>query len=113
MSRPKKDLRQFPSAYEARQYLPDLARLLTPEELKLIPIWKGRRFRRGIMYLDLDNLKRGPFVASGDEGIPEDYTYTCRTRVPEEIWAKLASFAQAAAAGAKSAGQDRSVSVAS
>ena len=64
------------------------------DALKLIPIWQGSRFERGRVYFDLDNPERGAFVASGDEGIPSDYTYACMSDVPEEIWALLVTWRQ-------------------
>jgi hypothetical protein len=84
-----KDLRMAPTAWEARASLPELADRLSEEDLKLIPIWRGARFERGQIYLDLDNLARGPFVADGEEGVVRDHTYTRRLDIPEAVWARL------------------------
>ena len=84
-----KDLRDAPTAWEARDRLPELANRLTEEDLKLIPIWRGARFERGQLYVDLDNIARGPFVADGEEGIVRDHTYARRLDVPEAVWARL------------------------
>ena len=84
-----KDLRDAFTAWEARDRLPELASRLSEEDLKLIPIWRGTRFEKGQLYVDLDNIERGPFVADGEEGIPRDRTYACRRDIPEAVWARL------------------------
>ena len=89
-----RDLRQFPTAYEAREYLPELAAWLSDDMLRQVRIWKGPRFERNHMYFDLDNPERGPFVASGDEGFIADHTYVCRDEVMEDVWAQLITWRQ-------------------
>ena len=89
-----RDLRQYATAYEARQYLPELAQLLNDDELRQVRIYKAPRFERGQMYFDLDNPERGPFVATGDEGFIADHTYVCRAEVMEDVWAKLVTWRQ-------------------
>ena len=89
-----KDLRDCLTAYECRDRLPELSAWLGEDALKLIPIWKGTRFERGQIYFDLDHPERGPFVATGDEGTPSDYTYVSRAEVPEQVWAQLATWRQ-------------------
>jgi hypothetical protein len=84
-----RDLRDALTAWAARERLPELAGRLSEEDLKLIPIWRRARFERGQIYLDLDNLARGPFVADGEEGAVRDHTYTRRLDVPDAVWARL------------------------
>ena len=74
MKNRKDDLRDCPTAFECRDRLPELARWMTDDELKQIPIWDGRVFERNRMYFDLDNPERGAFVATGDERPPTDLT---------------------------------------
>src|SRR5437870_1571080 len=88
------DLRDCFTAFECRDRLPELAAWMSDDDLKLVRIWHGTRFDRDREYFDLDNPERGPFVATGDERPPTDHTYTCRTDVPEEVWAKLATWRQ-------------------
>lgn len=90
----KQDLRDFLTAYEAREELPELSAWMTDDDLKLIPIWKGTRFETGQQYFDLDNPGRGPFVADGDEATPKDRTYVARNDVPENVWMKLITWEQ-------------------
>ena len=46
------------------------------------------------MYFDLDNPERGPFVASGDEAVPSDWTYVARMETPPDVWAQLITWRQ-------------------
>lgn len=94
MSERQRDLRRFPTVYEARDELPDLAAWLSDDEMKLLPIYKGNHFDRGQIYFDLDNPERGPFVATGDEGQTTDHTYVSRGEVPEQVWARLITWRQ-------------------
>src|ERR671932_206015 len=87
------DLRAFPTVYEARHLLPDLA-WLDDDSMKALPIWKGRRFETNHEYFDLTNPARGPFVGSGDEGPPTNHTYVCRDDVPEQVWSLLITWQQ-------------------
>ena len=93
-SNPKKDLRRYGSALDARDELPELAAWLSDDMLSQIQIWKGTRFERGKTYFDLDNPERGPFVATGDEGIPTDFTYVCQDEVSPAAWAQLITWRQ-------------------
>ena len=88
------DLRDCLTAYDCRDRLPELSAWMSDDALKQIPIWRGNRFERGRTYFDLDNPERGPFVATGDEGLPSDHTYTQREQVPEQIWAQLITWRQ-------------------
>ena len=88
------DLRDCLTAYECRDRLPGLSAWMDDDALKQVRIWKGIRFERGRMYVDLDNPERGPFVATGDEAPPTDRTYACRGEVPEQVWARLATWGQ-------------------
>jgi hypothetical protein len=90
----QEDLRDCPTAYECRDQLPELSAWMDDDDRKQVRIWKGSRFERGQMYFDLDNPARGPFVATGEEAPPTDHTYTCRNEVPEQVWAKLATWQQ-------------------
>ncbi len=89
-----RDLRQFATAYEAREYLPELAAWMNDDELRQVRIYKAPRFERGQMYFDLDNPERGAFVATGEEGFIADHTYVCRAEVMEDVWAKLVTWRQ-------------------
>jgi hypothetical protein len=88
------DLRAFATAFDARQYLPELAAWMSDDALRQVRIWKAARFDAGKMYFDLDNPERGPFVASGDEGPIVDHTYACRDEVMEDAWAQLVTWRQ-------------------
>jgi hypothetical protein len=94
MSERNKDLRSFGSALDCRDQLPELSAWMSDDLLKQITIWKGSRFEAGKMYFDLDNPERGPFVATGDEGFPTDYTYVARDECSEEAWAQLITWRQ-------------------
>ncbi len=94
MAEAKRDLRDCRTAYDCRERLPHLASWMSDDAMKLISIWQGMRFERGRVYFDLDNPDRGAFVATGAEGIPTGYTYTCMSDVPEEIWAQLITWRQ-------------------
>ena len=89
-----RDLRQFATAFEAREYLPELAAWLSDDMLRQVRIFKGPRFERNRMYFDLDNPERGLFVASGDEGFIADHTYVCRDEVMEDVWTQLITWRQ-------------------
>jgi hypothetical protein len=91
-----RDLRGFPTAYEAREFLPELAASFGDDHLRQIRIWKSPRFEANRMYFDLDNPERGPFVATGDEGFITDHTYVCRDEVMEDVWAQLVAWRQPA-----------------
>ena len=89
-----RDLRQFATAFDAREYLPELAAWLSDDLLRQVRIFKGPRFERNRMYFDLDNPERGPFVATGDEGFIADHTYVCRDEVMEDVWSQLITWRQ-------------------
>ncbi len=89
-----RDLREYLTAYDAREALPELSAWMTDDDMKLLPIWKGTRFESGQQYFDLDNPSRGPFVAGGDEAPPKDLTYVARDEVPENVWMKLMTWGQ-------------------
>ena len=89
-----RDLRQFATAYDAREFLPELAAWLSDDMLRQVRIFKGPRFERNRMYFDLDNPERGPFVATGDEGFIADHTYVCRDEVMEDVWTHLITWRQ-------------------
>jgi hypothetical protein len=94
MPRSSQDLRGCPTAYDCRERLPALTSWMSDDDLKLIPIWDRPRFEAGQSYVDLDNPRRGAFVASGDEGAITDHTYACHAETPERVWAKLITWAQ-------------------
>jgi hypothetical protein len=89
-----RDLRDCPTAYECRDRLPELSAWMTDELLKQLPIWQGGRFERGQEYFDLDNPERGPFVATGEEAIPTDFTYVCQDEVSPAAWSMLITWRQ-------------------
>jgi hypothetical protein len=91
MSERNRDLRGCRTAYECRDQLPELARFVVDDELKLITLWKEGRLEAGQAYVDLDNLARGPFVATGDEGFITDHTYAAQRDMPLHIWERLAA----------------------
>ena len=90
----KRDLRQYSTAYDAREELPELSAWMTDDDMKLLLFWKGTRFEAGEQYFDLDNPSRGPFVADGDEAPPKDRTYVARNQVVENVWFKLITWGQ-------------------
>ncbi len=94
MPKEKLDLRRYASAYECRHLLPELSEWASDDLLRQLTIWKGSRFEKGKMYFDLNNPERGPFVATGEEGFPDDYTYVCRDEVSPEAWAALITWKQ-------------------
>ena len=94
MQRHNKDLRDCPTAYECRDRLPELSAWMSDDALKQLPIWRGPRFERNHVYFDLDNPERGAFVATGDEGVPTDWTYVRRADVPEQVWSQLVTWKQ-------------------
>jgi hypothetical protein len=104
-----RDLREFATAYDARDYLPELAAWMSDDQLRQVRIWKGARFEANRMYFDLDNPERGAFVATGDESPIADHTYACRDEMMEDVWAQLVTWRQpvdrdqAAAIGATAA----------
>ena len=55
MAKGARDLRRFPTAYEAKQELPELASWMSDDALKLLPVWRGTRFENGQIYFDLDH----------------------------------------------------------
>lgn len=89
-----RDLRDCLTAYECRDRLSELASWMDDDTLKGLTIWKGNRFAVGEEYFDLDNPARGPFVATGDEGTPTDYTYVARGEASEEAWTRLITWKQ-------------------
>jgi hypothetical protein len=91
MTERNRDLRGCYTAYDCREWLPGLARWLPDDELKQITIWKEARLEAGQAYVDLDNLARGAFVATGDEGPIADHTYAARRDMPVRVWERLAS----------------------
>jgi hypothetical protein len=91
MTERNRDLRDCLTAYECRDLLPELAGLVPDEELKLITIWKRARFEPDQTYVDLDNLARGPFVATGAEGPITDHTYAAERDMPLHVWERLAA----------------------
>lgn len=94
MSERTRDLREYGSAYDCRDQLPELAQWMDDDSLKLLPIWRGPRFERGEVYFDLDNPERGAFLATGDERQPSDWTYVAEREVPLEVWSQLITWRQ-------------------
>ena len=94
MTERMRDLRDCLTAYECRDRLPALAGRMDDDTLKQLTIWRGERFTPGEAYFDLDNPARGPFVATGDEGRPVDYTYVAKAEVTEPAWAALIAWGE-------------------
>ena len=94
MTERMRDLRDCLTAHECRDRLPALAGRMDDDTLKQLTIWRGERFTPGEAYFDLDNPARGPFVATGDEGTPSDYTYVARNEVTPPAWAALLTWGQ-------------------
>jgi hypothetical protein len=67
---------------------------MSDDLLSQVEIWKGTRFEAGKIYFDLDNPERGPFVATGDEALPTDFTYVCEDEVSPAAWAQLITWRQ-------------------
>ena len=47
---------------------------------------QGSRLEQGATYIDLNNLERGEFTATGDMEAGPDNWYVPKTEVPYEIW---------------------------
>lgn len=94
-----RDLRDCATAYDCRDRLPELASWISDDALKQLTIWRGPRFQNGELYFDLDNPERGPFVATGDEQPPKDWTYVCQSEVPPEVWVQLTTWRQPVSQG--------------
>lgn len=94
MTERNRDLRDCLTAYECRERLPELASWMDDDTLKELTIWKGSRFTPDEEYFDLDHPERGPFVATGDEGTPSDYTYVARGEATEGAWTRLITWRQ-------------------
>ncbi len=88
------DLRDYLTAYDAREHLPELVAWMDDDSLKALTIWKGNGFMAGEEYFDLDNPERGPFVAGGDEGTPTDHTYVARSEASVRAWQRLITWRQ-------------------
>jgi len=101
----KQGMRDCRTAYECRDRLPALSAWMSDDLLKLIPLWQGE-FEAGATYFDLDNPRRGPFVATGDEARPKDATYVARRETTERAWAALETWGQGATLSQGQAIQD-------
>ena len=57
------------------------------DDLKQIPVLpQGSRLEQGATYIDLNNLDRGEFTATGDMEAGPDNWYVPKTEVPYGIW---------------------------
>jgi hypothetical protein len=57
------------------------------DDLKQIPVLpQGSRLEQGATYIDLNNLERGEFTATGDMEAGPDNWYVPKTEVPYGIW---------------------------
>ena len=91
---PNPDFADCETAYDCRAQLPHLAAWMSDDALKAVRLWKGRRFEGDHVYFDLNDPDRGAFVASGDEGVPNNGVFVCRDDVPEQFWAELITWRQ-------------------
>src|SRR4051794_17328238 len=90
----KSELRNSLTAYDGREYLPELSAWMDDDMLKQVTLWHGNRFAPDEEYFDLDDPARGPFVATGDEGRPTSAAYVNRSQVSETAWAQLVTWQQ-------------------
>ncbi len=94
MAERQRDLRDCLTAYDCRDQLPELSSWMDDDMLKQLTLWRRGRLEAGEEYFDLDNPERGPFVATGDEHPPTDWTYVCRREATERAWAQLVTWRQ-------------------
>lgn len=94
MAKGQRDLREYLTAYDARDHLPELAGWMDDDLLKQLTLWKGSRFASEDTYFDLDNPQRGAFVATGDERPIVDHTYVAHSQAGERAWIVLTTWQQ-------------------
>jgi cold shock CspA family protein len=94
MAKGQRDLREYLTAYDAREHLPELASWMDDDLLKQLTLWRGGRLVAGDTYFDLDNPARGPFVVTGDERPITDHTYVAHSQAGEQAWIALTTWRQ-------------------
>lgn len=71
--------------------LPDLLPDLTDDEVsRLAIIEPGTALPQGAVFLDLNNLEKGPFKAIGGHEVGEDQRIIAKSETDYELWNKLA-----------------------
>ena len=64
---------------------------MTKDEIDRIPVLAaGARLDQGSVYLDLDDLDAGPFVALGSEAVTEGDRFVSKRDTDYEMWNRLA-----------------------
>lgn len=72
---------------ETRRQFPEM----TKDEIDRIPVLRpGTSLDQGSVYLDLDDLEAGPFVAIGREIVSEDDRIVAKRDTDYETWNRLA-----------------------
>jgi hypothetical protein len=68
---------------------------LTKDEVARIPVLQpGAQLEQGSVYLDLDDIEAGPFVALGSEDVTEGDRIVSKRDADYEIWKRLAGSRQ-------------------
>lgn len=71
---------------QTRRQFPDLTR----DEIDRIPVLEpGNRLEQGSVYLDLDDVESGPFVAVGSESVSDGDRLVAKRDADYEIWNRL------------------------
>lgn len=79
---------------QLRTELPDL----DGDDLKRLSILKaGTRLDQGSVYVDLNDLERGPFKAIGDQEASDDTRYVAKRDTDYEMWDRLVGQGRSAA----------------
>ncbi len=64
---------------------------MTKDEVARVPVLEpGARLEQGSVYLDLDDVEAGPFVALGSEVIDDRDRIVAKRDLDHEIWNRLA-----------------------
>lgn len=64
---------------------------MTRDEVDRIPLLQpGAHLEQGSVYLDLDDIEAGPFVAVGHERVHEDDRLVAKRDADDESWDRLA-----------------------
>jgi hypothetical protein len=75
-----------PTAYDVKQAHRRLANL-TDDNLRQIGLLaEGERLQQGASYVDLRNLEKGEFIATGDMKATADHLFVAKKDVPYHLW---------------------------
>ena len=78
-----------PTAYDVKPVHPRLQGFADDDlkQIRLLPA--GSRLEQGAMYLDLANLARGEFTATGDMEVSPNQWMVAKKEVPYQLWNRL------------------------